>query len=431
MTPPPAPALHRRLRLFETTLSGIGIILGAGIYALMGEAAGIAGNAVWISFLIAAALAALTGLSYAELVSVYPRAGADYEYARHALGARSGFVVGWLMVVSNLVGAAAVALGFGGYLGTSIDVEPVILASGAIVFCTILALVGVREAVWVSIILTFVEAGGLIFVVVIGLPHVGERDLLEGPGIRELFSGAALISFAFIGFSQIAALAEETVDAPRVIPRAVLLSIGVTTVLYVLVAVASISVVGAKSLAASDAPLADVAAVAVGGRARDLVAIIALFATANTVLLLLMASSRMIYGMASGENAALPRFMAWIHPVVHTPARAILLCLVVALGFALSGDIGFVAGASNFAVFIAFIGVNLALIVLRYRSPELSRPFRVPGSIGRFPVLPALALVAVIGLLVNLEKDALIAGSILLVLALVAAEVLRLVVPRR
>lgn len=431
MTATPAPALRRRLGLFETTLSGIGIILGAGIYALVGEAAGIAGNAVWISFGIAAAMAALTGLSYAELAAAYPQAGADYEYTRHGLGGRPGFLVGWLMVVSNLVGAAAVALGFGGYLGAFLDVDPVILASGAIVICTLLAFVGVREAVLVSIILTFVEAAGLIFVIAVGLPHVGDRDLLAGPGVRELFSGAALVSFAFIGFSQIASLAEETVDAPRVIPRAVLLSIGVTTILYILVAVAAVSAVGAKSLAASDAPLADVAAAAVGGRAGDLIAIIALFSTANTVLLLLMASSRMIYGMASGEDAALPRFMAWVHPVVHTPVRAILLCLVVALAFALSGNLRFVAGASNFAVFVAFIGINLALIVLRYRAPGLSRPFRVRGSIGRFPVLPAVALAAVVGLLLNLDADALIAGAALLVVGLVVSEVLRLWQPRR
>ena len=139
----------------------------------------------------------------------------------------------------------------------------------------------------------------------------------------------------------------------------------------------------------------------------------------------------MIYGMASGEDAALPRFMAWVHPVVHTPVRAILLCLVVALAFALSGNLRFVAGASNFAVFVAFIGINLALIVLRYRAPGLSRPFRVRGSIGRFPVLPAVALAAVVGLLLNLDADALIAGAALLVVGLVVSEVLRLWQPRR
>ncbi|MCC7363508.1 MAG: amino acid permease [Dehalococcoidia bacterium] len=430
MTDGTSQALRRRLGLFETTVSGIGIILGAGIYALVGEAAGIAGNAVWISFLIAAAMAALTGLSYAELASAYPQSGADYEYTRRGLGARAGFVVGWLMVLSNLVGAAAVALGFGGYLATFFDVEAELLGLGLIVLCTLLAFAGVREAVWVSIVLTLIEASGLIVVIAIGLPDVGDRDLLAGAGVPELFSGAALVAFAFIGFSQVASLAEETVDAPRVIPRAVLISIGVAALVYVLVAVAAVSVLGAEALAASDAPLADVAAEAVGDRSRDIVAVIALFATANTVLLLLMASSRMIYGMASGEDAALPRFMAWVHPVVHTPARAIVLCLVVTLGFALSGDLRFVAGASNFAVFVAFIGVNLTLIVLRYRAPELARPFRVRGAIGRLPVLPALGVVAVAALLVNLDRDALLAGGVLFVLGIVASEILRLWKPR-
>ncbi|MFN0095852.1 MAG: APC family permease [Dehalococcoidia bacterium] len=418
--------LKRRLGLFETTVSGIGIILGAGIYALVGEAAGLAGNAVWISFIIAAAIAALTGLSYAELASMYPNAGADYEYTRRGIGARAGFVVGWLMVVSNLVGAAAVALGFGGYLGIFLDVDAVWLAAAAVVGCTLIAFAGVREAVWVSIVLTFIEAGGLVFVIVVGLPDVGDRDLLAGPGVRELFSGAALVTFAFIGFGQVAALAEETVDAPRVIPRAILLSVLVTSVLYVLVAIAAVSALGAKSLAASDAPLADVAAAAVGGRSRDAVAIVALFSTMNTILLMLMASSRLIYGMASGEQAALPRFMAWVHPGFHTPARAILVCLVVALGFTFSGDLGLVAGASNFAVFVAFMGINLALILLRFRSPEVARPFRVPGRIGRVPILPALAFATAAGLMVNLKLDALVVGVVLLLFGLLAAQLLKL-----
>src|SRR3990172_1049814 len=111
-------SLRRSLGLLETTLGGIGIILGAGIYVLVGEVAGQAGDALWVSFLIAAGAAIVVGLSYAELASTYPRAGADYEYTRQAMGPRAAFVVGWLIVIGNLVAAAAGALGFGGYFPT-------------------------------------------------------------------------------------------------------------------------------------------------------------------------------------------------------------------------------------------------------------------------------------------------------------------------
>jgi APA family basic amino acid/polyamine antiporter len=417
--------LRRSLGLFETTLGGIGIILGAGIYALVGEVAGKAGDAVWVSFLMAAAMAAVIGLSYAELASAFPKAGADYEYTRQALGLRAAFVVGWLIVIGNLVAAATVSLGFGGYLHTFVDADPTALALAALVAATFIAFYGIREAVWLSVILTLAEVGGLVFVIVIGVPHLGDVDLLEAEmGAAGIFSGAALVMFAFIGFEQIATLSEETRDAVHIVPKALLLAIAVTSGLYLMVAVAAVSVLGWEELSGSEAPLAAVAAAVLGGRASDFVAVVALFSTANTILLLLVAASRLIYGMAS--TAALPRFLAWVHPGARTPARAIALSLVVSAGFALSGDISLVAGATNFAVFIGFAAVNVSLIVLRYTRPDVPRPFRVPLNVGRLPLLPVVALASVAFLTVNLEPNALLIGAGLFVSGVVAMEVFSL-----
>lgn len=420
-----APKLERKLGLLETTVGGVGIILGAGIYVLVGEVAGHAGNALWISFLMAAGMAAVVGLSYAELASAFPRAGADYEYTRQALGGRAAFVVGWLIVIGNLIAAAAVALGFGSYLQHFWGVHGTAIAIAALIVATIIAFYGIRESVWTSMLLTLVEAGGLVFVIAIGLPHVGDIDLTEtANGTTGVFAGAALVMFAFIGFEQIATLAEETRDARRVIPLALLLSIGVTTALYLLVAVTAVSVLGWEALSNADAPLAKVTAEVLGDRASDFLAVVALFSTANTMLLLLVAASRLIYGMAS--SGSLPRFLAWVHPGHHTPARAIVLSLVVSVGFALSGDIGLVAGATNFAVFVGFAAVNLSLLVLRYTHPETPRPFRTPLNIGRFPLLPLVALASVGFLMANLERDALLIGGALFVSGLVAMELLAL-----
>jgi len=417
--------LRRSLGLFETTLGGIGIILGAGIYALVGEVAGKAGDAVWVSFLMAAAMAAVIGLSYAELASAFPKAGADYEYTRQALGLRAAFVVGWLIVIGNLVAAATVSLGFGGYLHTFVDIDPTALALAALVAATFIAFYGVRETVRLAVVLTLAEAGGLVFVIAIGVPHLGDVDLLEAEmGAAGIFSGAALVMFAFIGFEQIATLSEETRDAARTVPRALLLAIAVTSALYLLVAVAAVSVLGWEQLSGSEAPLAAVAAEVLGDRASDLVAVVALFSTANTILLLLVAASRLIYGMAS--TAALPRFLAWVHPGKRTPARAIVLSLLVSAGFALSGDISLVASATNFAVFIGFAAVNVSLIVLRYTRPEVPRPFRVPLNAGRLPLLPIVALASVAFMTANLEPNALLIGAALFVSGVVAMEVFSL-----
>jgi APA family basic amino acid/polyamine antiporter len=159
-------------------------------------------------------------------------------------------------------------------------------------------------------------------------------------------------------------------------------------------------------------------------RAGDGLAVVALFSTANTMLLMLVAASRLVYGMASAE--ALPRFLAWVHPRQHTPVRAIVLGLVVAVGFALSGDLGLVAGASNFAAFVGFGAVHGALIVLRFRRPDLHRPFRVPGAVRGVSLLSVAGLAIVALLMASLSREALIIGGTLFVLGIAGAALLRL-----
>lgn len=421
--------LRRVVGPVEATLSGVGIILGAGIYALIGAVAEKAGNALWLSFLISGTMAAVIGICYAELASMFPSAGADYEYTRQAAGPRAAFVIGWLIVIANLVGAATVALGFSYYFNTFWRAGIVEVAAVVLVCATLVAFVGIRQAIWVSILLTLVEAAGLVTVIAIGIPHVGDVSLAprtdEMAGVA---SGAALVMFAFIGFEQIATLAEETEQPERVVPLAMLSAVGITTVLYLLVAVAAVSVVGWERLSASDAPLAEVVADAVGDRASDAVAVVALFSTANTVLLMLVAGSRLVYGMAS--TSGLPRFLAWVHPGMHTPARAIALSLLVSLGFVMLEDISLVASATNFAVFVGFAAACLSVLLLRRRLPDARRPFKAPLNPYRVPVLPLLGLGLVVFLTANLETDALILGTVLFLSGVVAMEALSLWRPR-
>jgi len=409
------PALRRSLGLLETTLGGVGIILGAGIYALVGEAAGRAGDAVWASFAIAAAMAALTGLSYAELASMYPAAGADYEYSRQAMGRPAAAVVGWVILSGNLVAAAAVALGFGGYFGEFVDSPKVAAAIAAIIVAAVIAVFGIKESMWTSIALTFVEVGGLVLIIGVGVPHLGDAPLLEAKsGVSSVFSGAALVVFAFIGFEHIATLSEETRAARRTVPTALLLSIVITTLIYVAVAVAAVSVVGWRALRDSEAPLADVASVAIGGRASDVLSLIALFATFNTVLLLLVAASRLAYGMAA--TGSLPQLAGRVHRRFRTPSLAIAGAAALACGVAIVGDIGFLAESANFAILLGFTAVNISLIILRLRQPALDRPFRLPGAVRGIPLLPVMALAAIGFMIANLDPHAILLG-----LALAAA----------
>ncbi len=408
----PAPRLKRGLGTFELAATGTGIILGAGIYVIIGRAAGLAGGAIWVPFLLGALAAAFTGLSYGELASMFPRAGAAFEYTRQAFGTRLAFTVGWLMLFSYMISAAAVALGFGGYLsqfmGLAIALAAVLLIGVA---CAVL-LVGIKETVWVGVLFTAIEAVGLLVVVGVSLRFFGAISYLEMPqGVAGLFRATTLLFFAYLGFEQVANLGEEARDPGRAVPAAIVLSVLITTVLYMLVAFAAVSVLGWEALSQSDAPLADVVQVATGTRVSQAIATIALFATANTVLFLLLTSSRLMYGMAS--SGSLPRVLGTIHPRRYTPWVATLAASGIAAVFTLLGDIEVVAQTSNFAVLVAFAVVNFALIWLRLRRPDLERPFRVPLAIAGVPVTAVLGAGFSLFMMANVGLAALGYGALI------------------
>lgn len=298
--PPERAHLHRTVGLFGASVSGIAIVLGAGIYVLVGQAAGLSGNAVWAAFVVAALLAAGTGLSYAELSSMFPEAGAAAAYAKEAFGSRVAFVTGWMDVTVNAIAAPAVALGFGSYLGTFTGLSPTLIAVVVLLVCAGIVLLGVGQTVGIAAVFAVIEVVGLLFVIVVGAPRLGDVDLLVvHNGMAGLLGGAALVFFAYEGFEEIATLSEEVKNPTRTIPIALLVSVVVTTVIYALVCAVVVSVVPWQELATSDAPLADVVARLLGDRFARGISFVALFATGNTVLLVLATGPRAIYGMAN------------------------------------------------------------------------------------------------------------------------------------
>ncbi|MDD1654058.1 MAG: APC family permease [Methanomicrobiales archaeon] len=406
------PGLKRDLGLWEVTLSGVGIILGAGIYALIGEAAGLAGNAVWLAFVISAAIALCTGLSYAELSSLFPRAGAEYEYVKHAFGRRAAFVIGWLIIFSGVIGASTVALGFAGYAARLLPLPLFLWALLLIAGISVLLLLGIRISAAFAIVFTLIEIGGLITVIVIGLPSLGDVDYLAMPaGGSGVLAAAALVFFAYIGFEDLVKLAEET-KSPRVnIPRGLLLAMAISTILYILVALAAVSVLPWEALAESHAPFAALVETALGPTGAAAITLVALFATANTVLLMLLASSRIIYGMATSR--ALPRFLARLDPVRSVPYVATLLVGILAAATAVAGNLVLVAQVTNFTLFLTFASINSAVILLRFREPARERPFRIPVSLGRMPLFPLAGLLSTLLLFSQLDLQVLLIGGIL------------------
>jgi APA family basic amino acid/polyamine antiporter len=407
--------LKRELGLLEVTLSGVGIILGAGIYALIGKATGIAGNAVWLSFAFSAFVAVLSGLSYAELSSMFPKASAEYEYTRSAFGDRLAFIIGWLIIFSAIIGASTVSLGFGSYFNALFEFSSLSSAVVLIVALSFLLFYGIKESAMFAIIATLIETMGLILIIFIGLPHFGKVDYFEMPqGLTGVFQASALLFFAYTGFESIVKLSEETKSPEKTIPRGLMLAVLISIVLYVFVAISAVSVMGWEQLGRSEAPFSDLAFFALGSEAFVLLTIIALFATANTVLLMMLGASRIIYGMA--DSYTLPSILAMVHPLRRTPWAAIFVTMVLSLVFIFPGDIAFIANVTNFTLFITFFVINAAMMLLRYKEPDTLRPFKVPFSIGKLPVLPLLGLIFCTFMLLQLEVDVLLIGTALMVL---------------
>ncbi len=421
MTAPSGTGLRRELGLGRVTASGVGIIIGAGIYVLVGPATAKAGSAVWLAFLVAGLLSALTALSYAELASMYPSAGAEFEYARQVWPAWAAFLVGWVMVAGLIVAGAAVALGFATYLQHFAAVPLRVGALGLLALVGAVALRGIRRSSTLTVALSLIQIGGLLLVVAIGVPHLGDQPLLQGASAGGVISGAALVFFAFIGFDEVITLSDETRDPTRVVPRALLLALAISTFLYVAVAIAAVSVLGPAPLAGASQPMAEVMETALGAPSADLVAAIALVATLNTTLLLVTAASRLQFGMA--EHGALP-------PVLARTSRAgvpwVGVCVALAGGAlgVVIGHIDVVASVTDFAVYLVFLAVNAIVIILRLRAPDLPRGVRVPWTVGRVPVLPILAIAVVVVVLPGIEPAAAVLGGGLVLLGLAVHAVL-------
>lgn len=409
--------LARSLTLPQLILIGVGTVVGAGIYSVVGAAVALSGRATWLGMLLAGVVASLTALSYAELVSARHRAGAEYQFMRAAFPGhpRLAYLAGFLVVFNCVATAAAVALAFAGYLGRFVVAPETPSAVVLLAGCTLLNILGIRQAAWVGIALIFAEIGGLLLVIFLGLARGDPASALSWAapvGPAGLFAGAALLFFAYIGFEEVANLAEEAREPMRDMPRALLASVVVTSVLYVALVWALLSALQPQELAASSAPLAD-AAERIAPWSGPVVAVAALFATASTALLSLASVSRLLFAM--GRDGALPAVLAKTARARQTPWPAALLLLAATCAFLPLGKVEIVASVAALGVLIAFSGVHACLIALRLRPEAPTGGFRIPFSIRGIPAT------AVIGLFANLLLMTQFAPKVYVVVALTLA----------
>jgi basic amino acid/polyamine antiporter, APA family len=382
--------LQRRLGLALLVLYGTGITVGAGIYVLIGAVAGHAGIYAPWSFVVAAAVMALTVASYAELSTRFPVSAGEAAYVRAAFQSRAlATAVGLLTIVTGVVSSAAVSVGSAGYIRQFVDLPQssivvlVVLALGAV------AAWGILESVVLASLFTLIEVGGLLIVVVAGcyadlhiaatIAHLPPLNAVTLSGIG---FGSLLAFFAFIGFEDLANVVEEAKVPHRDIPRAMVLTLGISTVLYVLVAAVAISAVSVERLSSSSAPLSLVFREVAGVNPATISAI-AIVATLNTILAQMTMAARVVYGLA--REGELPAIFARVHRPTRTPLIATAGIAAFVVPLALFVPLTPLAEATSLATLAVFALVNLALLRLRYRGvvsmiPHVTVPIWIPAT---------------------------------------------------
>ncbi|KQU56798.1 amino acid permease [Rhodococcus sp. Leaf278] len=373
----------------------LGDVLGAGIYALVGEIAGEVGGAIWLPMLVALLMALLTAASYAELVTKYPRAGGAAVFAQQAYGKPLvSFLVGFSMLAAGVTSAAGLALAFSGdYLGVFLDVPAV---PAAVIFLLLIGLLnarGITESLRANLVMTVVEVSGLVVVIALAGLVLSRGDgtpsrVLEftdetTPTLAVL--GAALLAFySFVGFETSANIAEEVEDVRRVYPRALLGAVAAAGVVYVLVGLAVSTVVPADTLAQSTGPLLEVVTAADAGIPPWVFSLIALVAVANGALLTMIMASRLTFGMA--RDGLLPGALAKVLPGRKTPWTAIVGTTLVAMILCSTGSVAALAETVVLLLLFVFVSTNVAVLVLRGDRADTDH-FRTPTA------LPMLALI--------------------------------------
>ena len=407
--PDPSPTgtpLRRALGLWVLLFYGLGMIIGAGIYVLVGEVAGEAGWGAPLAFLLSALLATVTGLAYAELVGRLPEAAGEVAYAQRAFNRRwLATAVGLAIVVVAVAAAASIASGTAGYFQAVVPDAKGLpdFTSGAVlvVLFTAVACTGVREGAWLAAFLTLVEIGGLVFVIVVGadalgdLPqHAGKILSLEPLGLTGVMAGAFVAFFAYLGFENLANMAEETRNPGRTIAIAIVLSIIISALLYGLVSLVAVLAVGPERLAQSAAPLCLVVERA-GIPCGNGFALMALTALSNGILVEIMLVARLLYGMA--RRGLLPRWLAQVNGRTQVPVRGTILAGGAVLVLILGVPFEWLVKATSGVLLAVFAVVNLSLWRLQRTEPLAAG---TPGVVRMPRFLPPTAAALCVTMLV-------------------------------
>lgn len=380
--------LNRSITLPFITLYGIGTIIGAGIYVLTGKVAQISGFYAPLAFIISALIAAFTGLSYAELSSRYPLSAGEAVYVLKGLRSkRLSTLIGWLVVATGVVSAATISIGFVGYFKLFVPLPDYQVIIGIVSLMFIIAAIGVNISIGIASIITLMEIGGLLYIIfltgdsLLTLPEQWEKltPPLQSADMSIIFLGAFLAFYAFIGFEDMVNMAEEVKKPEKTLPKAIILSLLISGLLYFIISLISVLAIPLDVLTQSEAPLADLVAQK-GNLAVGLIGIIGMIAVTNGALVQIIMGSRVLYGM--GNQGVGPKLLAKVNPWTKTPLLATFIISLTILVLALFFPIVTLAKCTTFIILFVFAMVNLSLICIKSRDKNphqgISFPLIIP-----------------------------------------------------
>ncbi|GAA0370437.1 amino acid permease [Microbispora corallina] len=430
--------LRRSLSALDLTVFGVGVIVGTGIFVLTGVAArNTAGPAVALSFVVAGIVCALAALCYAEFASTVPVAGSAYTFAYATIGEFPAWIIGWDLMLEMALGAAVVASGWSGYFASllknfGIDLPESLAGEHAtfnipaaviVLLLTGVLVAGIKLSARFNAVMVAIKLCVVMLVIVAGMffvkganyrPFVPPSHLIEGKGglqapliqvlfgvtpvaygVFGIFTGAALVFFAYIGFDVVATAAEETRRPQRDLPVGIIASLVICTVLYVAVSLVVVGMQHYSSLSVS-APLADAFQSVGESWIATLISVGAIAGLTTVVMILMLGQSRVLFAMC--RDNLLPRPLARVHPRYRTPYRITMLIGGATALLAALIPLSAIAELVNIGTLFAFVVVAIAVVILRRTRPDLPRAFRTPFV----PVVPVVSALASVYLMLNL-----------------------------
>lgn len=378
-----AKKLLRILTLQDAVAVGLGAVIGAGIFVVIGVAAGVSGPSFIIGLVLAGIIASFNALSSAQLASVYPQSGGTYEYGYRLLNPVFGFSAGWMFLISKLSAAGVVAIGFGNYLHQLVPYfSPITFSIAAVVSLTIANYFGIKKVGKLNLIIVSITLLSLIYLILGGISDIKPSHFKPfAPfGISGIAESTALLFFAFTGYARIATLAEEVSHPKKTIPKAIIITIVTAVFLYASVSIVSIGVIGTEIMAKSNSPLHKVAESLKSPAIQTVLTLGASTAMLGVLLSQILGISRMM--LAMGRRYDLPPIFQSIHPTYRVPYFGVITTGVIILVLTIAGSLEFIVRAATFTILLYYSITNIAALQQPKKEQLYGKSIAMLGLLG-------------------------------------------------